>query len=360
MHNFDLVCCYIIYLMREAVLYIKLKDKKVRCIACDHSCLIDENKVGVCGVRQNINGNLQLLVYGRAISVNVDPVEKKPLFHFLPGESTFSFGTLGCNFRCANCHNYDISQMFEVKGKIDKYRDFMWGEEYPPEKIVQGAIANNCSSVAYTYNEPTVFSEYALDTMKLARGKGLKNIWVSNGFMSNETIDLILPYIDAINVDIKSFDDNFYRRNCGARLQPVLDNCKRFVKEGVWLEVTTLVVPTLSDNERMLKNLAEFVKKELGDFVPWHVSAFLGSISWKLKDLPSTSQKVVRDVYDIGKKAGLKFVYAGNMRDSKLESTFCPKCRAVLIERYGYRVGIKNLKGGTCGKCKEKIQGIWN
>lgn len=345
--------------MKEAILYKKLEDKKVRCTACNHECLISENRVGICGVRQNINGGLQLLAYGKASAVHVDPVEKKPLFHVLPGERAFSFGTLGCNFRCANCHNYDISQIFDVKGNVNEYQSFMWGENYSPERIVKEAIENNCSSIAYTYNEPTVFSEYALDTMKLAKEKKLKNLWVSNGFMSNETIDLLLPYLDAINVDIKSFDENFYQANCGAHLKPVLDNCERFVKEGVWLEVTTLVIPTLSDDMEMLKGLVGFIKKRLGDFVPWHVSAFSGPISWKLGDIPSTSERVIKNVCEIGKEAGLKFVYAGNVWDSDLESTFCPKCGALLIERHGYTVEIRNLKGGICAKCKEKIPGVW-
>jgi len=345
--------------MRKATLYKKLKDHKVQCTACNHKCLISEDKVGICGVRQNINGELQLLAYGKASAAHVDPVEKKPLFHVLPGENAFSFGTLGCNFRCANCHNYDISQMFDVKGKVDEYQSFMWGENYSPEQIVKEAIENSCSSVAYTYNEPTVFSEYALDTMKLAKEKKLKNLWISNGFMSNEAIDLLLPYLDAINVDIKSFDENFYQKNCGAHLKPVLDNCERFVKEGVWLEVTTLVIPTLSDDMEMLKGLVDFIKKRLGDFVPWHVSAFSGPISWKLGDIPSTSERVIKNVCEIGKEAGLKFVYAGNVWDSDLESTFCPKCGALLIERHGYKVEVRNLKGGICAKCKENIPGVW-
>ncbi|HOD01687.1 MAG TPA: AmmeMemoRadiSam system radical SAM enzyme [bacterium] len=345
--------------MREAILYKKLKDKKVQCTACNHSCIIDENKVGICGVRKNIGGTLQLLVYDKAIAVNIDPIEKKPFFHVLPGETAYSFGTLGCNFRCANCHNYDISQMFDMKGNIDLYEDFLWGDNYPPEKIVENAVGSGCTSIAYTYNEPTIFAEYALETMKMAKKKNLKNLWVSNGFMSNETIDLLLPYLDAINVDIKSFDDEFYQRNCGGHLKPVLENCKRFVKERIWLEITTLVIPTLSDDIAMLTKLAEFIKKDLGDFVPWHISAFSGPISWKLKNLPSTGEEVIEEVYKIGKNSGLKFVYGGNIRDEGLESTYCPKCGALLIQRHGYSVEIKNLKDGVCTKCNERIPGIW-
>jgi pyruvate formate lyase activating enzyme len=345
--------------MKEAILYKKLEDGKIQCVACNHFCTINDGMVGVCGVRRNIKGRLFLLTYNKAIAVHVDPVEKKPLFHFLPGEYAYSFGTAGCNFRCANCQNFDISQMFERKGKVDEYKYVEWGQDYSPKEIVSGALKNNCSSIAYTYNEPTVFTEYALETMKLARKEKLKNIWVSNGFMSNQTIDAVLPYLDAVNVDIKSFDEKFYRTNCGARLQPVLDNCKRFVKEGVWLEITTLVIPTLSDGRTMLRQIADFIKEELGDWVPWHVSAFSGEISWKLQHLPSTKPETVKEVYDVGKKEGLRFVYAGNVWDVDLESTYCPKCKALLIERRGYSVEIRNLKVGACAGCGEKIQGIW-
>jgi len=347
--------------MKKVALYRKLRDGKVQCVACNHFCTIDSGRTGVCGARQNVNGRLYLLTYNKAISVHADPVEKKPLFHFLPGEYAYSFGTLGCNFRCANCQNFDISQMFERKRKVDEYKYIDWGKDRTPKEIVNGALSNNCSSIAYTYNEPTVFAEYALETMKLAHKEKLKNIWVSNGFMSNQTIDVILPYLDAINVDIKSFDDEFYRTNCGARLKPVLENCKRFVQEGVWVEITTLVIPTLSDNPEMLSQVARFIKGELADWVPWHVSAFSGEISWKLQHLPSTDPQTIKMARDLGKQAGLKFVYAGNVWDMNLESTYCPKCDTTLIERHGYSVEVKGLKvrDSTCVKCGEKIQGIW-
>lgn len=345
--------------MKEAILYKKLKDNKVQCTACNHSCTIDVGRVGVCGIRQNIDGKLELLSYGKAIAVNIDPIEKKPLFHVLPGEYAYSFGTLGCNFRCANCQNFDISQMFERKGKVEEYDHIPWDRNFAPDEIVDQALKSGCSSIAYTYNEPTIFAEYALDTMKLARKNKLKNLWVSNGYMSGQTIDLIIPYLDAINIDIKSFDEAFYRTNCGSRLGPILDNCKRFAKEGVWLEITTLIIPTLSDSETMLRQIARYIKNELGKSVPWHVSAFSGAISWKLQHLPSTGPAMVKTAYDIGKKEGLDFVYAGNVWDTDLESTYCPRCNTVLIKRQGYSVKIKNLKEGACTKCKEIIPGIW-
>lgn len=299
--------------MKECYLYKKLDSQVVECQTCSHFCKIKEGEIGICGIRQDIEGKLYLLAYGRAAALNIDPIEKKPLYHFLPGSFAYSFGTLGCNFRCANCQNYDISQMYGLKKKVNEYQRLNWGQEISPAEIVRGAKENKCQSIAYTYNEPTIFLEYALDTMKLAKKEGLKNVWVSNGYMSNQTLDLIIPYLDAINVDIKSFDDEFYKTICGARLQPVLENCKRLVKEKVWLEITTLIIPTLSDDENMLRQIARFIKNELGDFVPWHVSAFSGLISWKLQDLPDTPFEKVKRAHQIGREEGLKNVYMGNV-----------------------------------------------
>jgi pyruvate formate lyase activating enzyme len=343
--------------MKECINYENLGNNLVQCRTCSHFCKIKERKVGICGIRQNLKGKLYLLAYGKAIAAHIDPIEKKPLFHFLPGSLSYSVGTIGCNFRCGNCQNFDISQMFGLKGEVEEYSRLNWGYEISPKKIVEEAIDSGCQSIAYTYNEPTIWVEYALDTMKLARKKGLKNVWVSNGFMTDKTLDSIIPHLDAINVDIKSFDDEFYKSNCGARVSPVLENCKRLIKEKVWLEVTTLIIPTMSDNPRMLRKIADFIKNELGDFVPWHVSAFSGAISWKLKHLPDTSVETVEKAYDIGKKAGLKYVYAGNVWDKDLESTYCPKCGEPAIQRAGYNV-TRDDKDGKC-KCGEKISGIF-
>ena len=343
---------------QEALYYVKREDGSVRCELCPHYCLLRENALGVCGVRQNIEGKLYSLIYGKASSVAVDPIEKKPLFHFFPGSRIFSLGTLGCNFRCANCQNYDISQIYGSKGVVEEYEKVNWGEDLSPAELVEQAKANNCQSIAYTYTEPTVFLEYALDTMKLAKKEGLRNVWVSNGFMSDQALDAIIPYLDAINVDIKSFDDGFYQKNCGARVQPVLDNCKRLVKECVCLETTTLIIPTLSDDEQMLSQVAKFIKNELGDFVPWHVSAFSGLISWKLKQLPDTPISKVKRAYEIGKEEGLKYVYTGNVWEEESESTYCPKCKNTLIERIGYRVTRKD-EAGQCPKCQEKLEGLF-
>jgi pyruvate formate lyase activating enzyme len=306
-------------------------------------------------LRQNINGRLYLLAYGCVAAVNLDPIEKKPLFHFLPGSLTYSFGTLGCNFRCANCQNYDLSQFARSEKAGPK---ISWGLDLSPAEIVKSALKAKCPSISYTYNEPTVFLEYALDTMKLAKAKGLKNVWVSNGYMSPETLEIILPYLDAINIDIKSFDDEFYRTNCGARLEPVLANCRRLVKAKVWLEITTLVIPGLSDQEKMLSQIARFIRSELGDFVPWHVSAFSGEISWKLKHLPATPPTAVKRAYDIGRKEGLAYVYTGNIWGAETENTFCANCGRSVIKRAGYNIERLD-KNGHCRACGRKLAGVF-
>lgn len=344
--------------MKECLNYKKMDKGAVQCETCHHFCKIAEGRSGTCGIRQNLKGKLYLLTYGKAVAVNIDPVEKKPLFHFLPGSDIFSIGTLGCNFRCANCQNFDISQMFGFKGRVEQYDRFDWGYDLSPAEAVKRAKAGGCASIAYTYNEPTIFLEYALDTMKLAGKAGLKNVWVSNGFMSDKTLELIIPHLDAINVDIKSFSDQFYQSNCGARVEPVLDNCRKLVKAGVWTEITTLVIPTLSDSEAMFRQVAGFIRKELGDFVPWHVSAFSGAISWKLQHLPETPLSTIKTAYEIGKAAGLKYVYAGNVWGDESENTFCPKCGKVVIKRIGYAVE-RSDKQGSCPYCQEKMAGVF-
>lgn len=344
--------------MEKHNLYKKLnnKEKELQCQACNHFCVIKKEDVGLCGVRQNINGKLKLLVYGKAVAANIDPIEKKPLFNFYPSFNAYSVGTMGCNFRCGNCQNFDISQMFESKRKVERYESLNWGYPLAPEQIVDEAIANGCQIIAYTYNEPTVWAEYALDTMKIARKKGLKNVWVSNGYMSEKNLDEAIPYLDAINIDIKSYDEKFYLENCGAKLKPILENCKRLVKKKVWLEITTLIIPGMSDDEKMLQKIARFIKNDLGDFVPWHISAFFGTISWKLKGVSSTPREKIERAYEIGKNEGLKYVYAGNILDGDMEDTFCPNCDFKVFDRNVYDV-IRYDKDGECPNCGMKIDG---
>ena len=333
--------------MKEALLYKKLPNKRVRCQNCAHRCIITPGRRGICGVRENVNGKLYSLVYGKAVAAHIDPIEKKPFFHFLPGSQSLSIATVGCPLFCKNCQNYDISQGFKKAKEIP-------GENIPPERIVEIALENNLPSISYTYTDPIAFLEYALDTMKIAKKKGLKNNWVSNGFMTEESEKLVIPYLDAINIDIKSFSDEFYKENCGARLQPVLDTAKLMKKSGVWVEITTLVIPTLSDSEEMFRNIAKFIKEELGPETPWHISQFSGVISWKLQHIPDTQVETLEKAYKIGKEAGLKYVYTGNVPGLPSEDTYCPKCRTLAINRFGYSIK-RHDKNGKCPSCEEDL-----
>jgi len=288
--------------MKEALLYRKLSKNKTQCLNCAHYCFIEEGKRGICGVRENIKGTLYGLNYGKLIAVNIDPIEKKPLFHFLPGSYSLSIATVGCNFRCLNCQNYNISQDFKKEKEIP-------GENFLPSRIIEIAKENKLPSISYTYVEPTIFSDYAVEVMKLAKKQGIKNIFVSNGFMSQESRDLIIPFLDANNIDIKGFSDDFYEKICGAKLKPVLKTAVEMKKKGVWVEITTLIIPTLNDSEKTFRGIAEFIKKNLGEETPWHITRFFGAISWKLQHLPETPLETLKKAYEIGKKAGLKYVY---------------------------------------------------
>jgi pyruvate formate lyase activating enzyme len=333
--------------MKEALLYRKLSNKKVLCQNCAHYCQIENGKRGICEVRENREGKLYSLVYGKACALNIDPIEKKPFFHFLPGTFSLSIATVGCNFACKNCQNWTISQAPKLFNKIEE-------EEILPEKIVKIALENNLPSISYTYTEPAIFSEYALETMKLAKKKGLKNNWVSNGFWSKELFELVSPYLDAVNVDLKSFEENFYLKNCQGKLQPVLETLKRLKEAKIWLEITTLIIPTLNDKEEIFEKIAKFIKEELGKETPWHITQFCGKISWKLENLPDTPIETLEKAYQIGKKVGLKYVYTGNVPGLKTENTFCPKCETLMIERIGYVIKRYD-DNGKCSKCGENL-----
>ena len=335
--------------MKEAMLYEKLEDNRVRCNLCAHRCNIAEGKLGVCQVRENRGGTLYSLVYGKAISQNVDPVEKKPLFNFYPGTTAFSVATVGCNFRCDFCQNWEISQMPREGHRIV-------GQEAPPEALVAAAKRYGCRSIAYTYTEPTIFFEYSYDTAKLAREEGIANIYVTNGYMTEEMLDAFYPYMDAANVDLKG-DDEFYRKLCGARLQPVLDSLKKMKEQGVWVEVTTLVIPTWNDSEEALKQIADFIAQELGVGMPWHVSRFYPH--YKLRDLPPTPVSTLHRAREIGLEAGLRYVYEGNVPGSEGEHTYCYNCGKLLIGRYGYTILENHIKDGKCAYCGVEVDGVW-
>jgi pyruvate formate lyase activating enzyme len=329
--------------MKEAHLYKKLLDKKVQCRTCAHYCVLVPGERGKCGVKENINGKFYALNYGKAIAINIDPIEKKPFYHFLPGSQSLSIATVGCNFTCLFCQNWEISQAFKKAKEIP-------GEHVPPERIVEMAIDNKVSSISYTYTEPTIFLEYALDTMKLAKKAGLKNNFVSNGFMSEESAKSVIPYLDAINIDIKGFTEDFYQKICGGRLKPVLDTAKLMKKSGVWVEITTLVIPTLNDDEKTFEGIAKWIFENLGPETPWHISQFCGAISWKLQHILDTPVETLEKAIEIGKKVGLKYIYIGNIPGHKAENTYCPKCGKLVISRVNYFVHRYD-KNGKCPKC---------
>lgn len=339
--------------MEKAILYEKLIDNKARCLACSHQCLISDGNTGICGVRQNKDGELYLLVYGKPVSVNVDPIEKKPLFHFLPGSKIFSLGTWGCNFGCLFCQNYDISQA----SKTDNFNLFEEPpKEWLPERIVKFCVDHRLFSIAYTYNEPTVWAEYAYDIMKLARKKGIKNVWVSNGFFSDKTLELVAPYLDAINIDLKSFSEEFYQKICFGRLEPVKENIKKIHELGIWEEITTLVIPGLNDSEEELTVIARFLF-EISPSLVWHLSAFYPA--YKMMNIPPTPFETLKKGYEIGKRVGLKYVYTGNIANFQYESTYCPNCHNILIKRWGLELLENHLKNGACPYCHTKLEGLW-
>jgi len=352
--------------MEKARFYKKLKDDRVECTACEWHCNLGDNEVGICGVRQNESGDLYSLVYGNAISVHTDPVEKKPLFHFLPGEKVFSIGTVGCNFGCGFCQNWDISQVAkDIKtrltreGKAEKLgvEISSLGYELSPKKAVEYCQQKEIPMIAYTYNEPTVFIEYALDTARLAKKQKIKSILVTNGYMAEETIPEIARYIDAANIDLKAFTDGFYKKVCKASLAPVLRNIELLYKSDVWIELTTLLIPGENDSESEMKEMAAFIAS-VDKGIPWHISRF--HPDYEMKDKNITSDKSMLLAFDIGKAAGLEFVYLGNVSNTEKMATVCPKCGELLIERSFFGSSCTDaFEEGVCKSCKARMPGVW-
>jgi len=338
------------------VFYQKEKNGTIRCLVCPHRCLIANKKRGICGIRKNDNGELKLLTYGQAVGIHLDPIEKKPLFHFLPGKTALSFGTLGCNFRCDFCQNWTQSQI--VKGPEMTERIISrYSESYSPQKIVDLALELKSPIIAYTYNEPIIFIEYALETMRLAHKAGLKNVWVSNGFINPKPRQALLGLLDGINVDLKSFSDNFYQKICGGRLAPVLESIRWFWGKKIWTEVTTLIVPGENDSEKEMEKIARFLKG-LSPNIPWHITAF--HPDYKMLDRPKTSAQSLVTAWEIGKKTGLNFVYLGNIIDQEHTATYCPQCGQILIKRGLLKTEITdNFNQGLCRRCGYQIPGVW-
>ncbi len=336
--------------MKEAMLYEKLGDKKVRCFLCSHRCLISNGKRGICAVRENMDGALFSLVYGKVVASHVDPIEKKPLFHFLPGSSSFSISTVGCNLRCQHCQNYEISQFPRESPDVP-----IPGEDMTPEEVVSIAERYGCKSISYTYTEPTIFFEFAYDCAILAKGKGIKNVFVSNGFMTPESVRNIAPYLDGNNIDLKG-GEKFYKEVCGAKAEPVRATIRLMKDLGVWVEVTTLIIPGYNDAEEDLKSTAEFIKS-VDPAIPWHVTQFYPT--YKLTDAPRTPIKTLRWARQMGFDTGLKYVYEGNVPGEGGENTYCPNCRKLLIQRFGFSIQESRIKDGKCLSCGVTIEGVW-
>jgi pyruvate formate lyase activating enzyme len=333
---------------KEATLYKRLNNNKLLCQACAHYCIIGENETGICGVRSVKGSKLWLDVYSKIAAINIDPIEKKPIYHLLPGSKSLSIGTVGCNFGCLFCQNSSISQYPKEKGGIR-------GETITPEQIIMSAIHYKCESISYTYNEPAIFLEFAYDVAKLAKERGLKNIFVTSGYESKEALEMIGPYLDAMNIDLKSFSKDFYKNICKAKLNPVLETIKRAYEKGILIEITTLLIEGLNDSEKELREIAEFIKS-ISPNIPWHISAF--HPTYKMLEYPVTSFEALKKAYDIAKEIGLNYVYIGNYNNPKYSSTYCANCNEVVIKRDGYlgdRI-VNLLVDKKCPKCGFKIE----
>jgi len=334
-------------MIKEAMLYRKLPEQKVSCFLCGHQCQIANSKYGICGIRQNKEGKLYTHVYGEVIAAHVDPIEKKPLYHFLPGTTSFSIATIGCNFRCPFCQNWSISQ-------VNKRKDSgLSGHTLLPEDVVSAAEKYGCRSISYTYTEPTIFYEYAYDTARLASERGLANVFVTNGFMTAEALETFHPYLNACNVDLKSFREEFYKEICQGHLQPVLDSIRLMKKLDIWVEVTTLVIPGQNASTEELRRIARFIAKTDPD-IPWHLSRF--HPDYEFTSTPATPIEVLHKARSLGEEEGLHYVYIGNVYGES-ESTQCPSCGKTLIQRDGFHVLDYKIQDSACPFCGSQIAG---
>ena len=335
-------------MLKQALLYEKMEEDKVRCFLCNHHCIISNGKFGVCGVRENREGTLFTHAYGELIAQNIDPIEKKPLYHFLPGSRSFSIAAIGCNFQCDFCQNWQISQAKEAEDLG------LRSERAKPGEIVKQAKLTGSKSISYTYTEPTIFFEYAYEIAQLAKGEGLLNVFVTNGYMTGEALDMIYPFLDAANVDLKSFSEGYYRKVCKGRLDPILKNIELMKKLEIWIEVTTLLVPGQNDSEEELRKIAGFLAG-IDKAIPWHISRFYPQ--YKMEALESTPTKVLNQAFEIGKAAGLHYVYLGNVTGEG-NHTYCYRCHSLLMKRVGFSITEYRIKEGRCPDCNTQIEGV--
>ncbi|BBB31981.1 pyruvate formate lyase activating enzyme [Thermotomaculum hydrothermale] len=332
--------------MFEAKYYEKLENKKVRCTLCPHYCTLKEGQTGICRVRKNINGILYSLSYQNIIAMHIDPIEKKPLYHFSPGARTLSIATPGCNFHCLNCQNHTISQIDESI--------FDFTRKIPPEEVVKIAISENIKHITFTYTEPTIFFEYMLDTAKIAKKEGLYCSIVSNGYITKEPLKELIPFIDAANIDFKFHEDSLYRKIAGGKAKPVLETIKTLYHSGVITEVTTLIIPEVNDNDEYFLETAKSLL-QISNEIPWHLSAFYPT--YKMIDYQSTRPETLVKFRKLAIDLGFKFVYTGNILDLEGSTTYCPKCGEALIKRHYFNLTFSELKENKCPKCGEFIYG---
>ncbi|MBI4834637.1 MAG: AmmeMemoRadiSam system radical SAM enzyme [Planctomycetes bacterium] len=334
--------------LHEAMFYEKLPDKKIKCTICPRYCVVSPGNRGYCRNKENREGIYYTLAHSKACSTAIDPVEKKPLFHFLPGRRAFSLATAGCNFQCQNCQNWQISQSDPDKLK---------SQDLFPQTIVTICREKEIPVIAFTYSEPTVFYEYMHDTAKIARGNGIASVMISNGYINEKPLKRLCQELSAVKIDLKSFSDEFYRKICGGQLQPVLDTLLTLKKIGIWFEIVTLIIPSLNDSEGEIEKMCLWIKENLGTNIPLHFSRF--TPTYKLTNLPQTPVSTLVKAYNIARTTGLNFVYLGNVSPHDYESTYCPNCKTTLIKRTAFDVKTISLKNGKCSSCQTSIPGVW-
>ncbi|MBU1136336.1 MAG: AmmeMemoRadiSam system radical SAM enzyme [Nanoarchaeota archaeon] len=332
---------------KEALFWIRLNNKEIQCQLCPHFCVLKNKEFGKCNVRQNKKGKLISLVYGKPCSLSIDPIEKKPLYHFFPGKRTLSTATPGCNMKCRYCQNWEISQAKPGKARL----------KISPCDIVKEARSNKIKIISYTYTEPTIFYEYMRDIAKIAKKFKIKNITVTNGFINQEPLKELCEFLDASNIDLKSMDDEFYQRVCQAKLKPVLESIKLMKQNNVWIEITNLLIPGLNDSTEDIEKLVIWIKKELGKDVPLHFTAFYPC--YKLLNSDSTNEEILKKARKIAISKGLNYVYTGNIEDEEGNNTYCPKCKEIVIKRKFFEIIENKIKDSKCSKCGERIAGVW-